>query len=117
MVGGGHRGYVTGSALQPLPSAASDIACRSFDTPLTGWHMSDKVMNGVSYTGAFVSVLTGMTLTEWGIVVGIVTALLTFGANIYYQVRKDRREQRLHDLEVQFIYKARLETADEGGQQ
>lgn len=75
--------------------------------------MSDKVMNGISYGGAGVSAATALTLTEWGIIVGIATALLTFGANLFYQYRKDRREQRLHDLEVQFIYKARRDTQDE----
>jgi Tfp pilus assembly protein FimT len=75
--------------------------------------MSDKVMSGVSYAGAGVSVASGLTLTEWGIVVGIVTALLTFAANLFYQYRKDRREQRLHDLEVQYVYKARREAQEE----
>ncbi|RRV29659.1 hypothetical protein EGJ23_01605 [Pseudomonas sp. o96-267] len=75
--------------------------------------MSDKVMSGASYAGAAASVASGLTLTEWGIVVGIVTALLTFGANLFYQYRKDRREQRLHDLEVQYVYKARREAQEE----
>lgn len=75
--------------------------------------MSDKVMSGASYAGAAVSVASGLTLTEWGIVVGIVTALLTFAANLFYQYRKDRREQRLHDLEVQYVYKARREAQEE----
>ena len=75
--------------------------------------MSDKVTSWVSYAGAFLSVFSGLTLTEWGIVVGIFTALLTFAANLLYQYRKDRREQRLHDLEVQYVYKARQETQED----
>lgn len=63
--------------------------------------MSEKVMSTVSYVGAAASVGAGLTLTEWGIIVGIGTALLTFVANIIWQVRKDRRDQRIHDLEVQ----------------
>ena len=87
--------------------------------------MGDKIMQGVSYTGAGVSVVSGLTLTEWGIIVGIVTAVLTFGANLFYQYRKDRRDEHRHELEVQFIYKARQELQEqamaeaqaEGGQQ
>ncbi len=60
----------------------------------------DKTMNYTSYAGAAVSVTTGLTLTEWGVVIGIATALLTFVANMIYQARKDRREQQRHDLMV-----------------
>ncbi|MAB96944.1 MAG: holin [Pseudomonadaceae bacterium] len=60
-------------------------------------------MNTLSYVGAAASVGSGLTLTEWGIVIGILTALLTFVANIVYQVRKDNREKRLNDLEVQML--------------
>lgn len=62
--------------------------------------MSDKVMNGISYAGAGASVIAGFTLTEWGIIVGIVTAVATLGANLIYQHRKDLRERQLHELEV-----------------
>lgn len=62
---------------------------------------ADNVMSAVSYGGAGVSVISGLTLTEWGIIVGIVTALLTFGANMVYQYRKDQRERELHELEKQ----------------
>lgn len=62
--------------------------------------VADKVMSSASYAGATVSVVSGLTLTEWGIIIGIGTALLTFVANIIYQVRRDRREQKLHDLEL-----------------
>lgn len=65
----------------------------------------DRIMNGVSYAGAGVSVVSGLTLTEWGIVVGIVTALLTFVANIIYQHRRDRRERTLAVLQERLIYR------------
>ncbi|WP_405118754.1 HP1 family phage holin [Pseudomonas leptonychotis] len=73
---------------------------------------ADKVMNAASYAGGFFSVAAGLTLTEWGVIVGIVTALLTFLASQLWQVRKyrmdlriqeaaDARAQRIYDLEVQ----------------
>lgn len=47
-----------------------------------------------SYAGAAVSVASSLTLTEIGVIVGIVTALLTFAGNAVYMYRKDKREQR-----------------------
>ncbi len=49
--------------------------------------------------------MSGLTLTEWGIVVGIITALLTFAANIIYQHRRDRRERNLAELQERLIYR------------
>lgn len=47
-----------------------------------------------SYAGSAVSVGASLTLTDIGVIVGIVTALLTFVVNVVYVYRKDRREQR-----------------------
>lgn len=60
-------------------------------------------MQKVSYTGAAVSICSTLTLTDWGILVGIATALLTFGMNIWYTRKKNAREQRLADLEEQEV--------------
>lgn len=46
-----------------------------------------------SYAGAATSIFSSMTLTDIGVIVGIVTALLTFGLNAFYTYRKDKREQ------------------------
>jgi hypothetical protein len=66
--------------------------------------VQDKAMSAASYAGATVSVVSGLTLTEWGIITGIVTALVTFGANMIYQHRKDKREQRLYEAQMQRMY-------------
>lgn len=58
--------------------------------------ITDAAVTKASYGGGAVSVLSALTLTDWGIIVGIVTALLTFGLNVLYQARKDGREQREH---------------------
>lgn len=54
-----------------------------------------------SYAGGLVSIGASLTLTQWGVIAGIVTALLTFALNAVYMYRKDRREQRLKELEEQ----------------
>jgi uncharacterized membrane protein (DUF485 family) len=46
-----------------------------------------------SYAGAAVSVGSALTLTEIGVIIGIVTALLTFALNAVYMYRKDKREK------------------------
>lgn len=45
-----------------------------------------------SITGSGIAV--GFSLAEWGVIVGIVTAILTFAINVVYMYRKDQREQR-----------------------
>ena len=59
-----------------------------------------------SYAGGAVSVAASLTLTEVGIIVGIVTAILTFAINVWFKRRSHRSEEELRDLEKQ---KARLE--------
>ncbi|MFK8398168.1 HP1 family phage holin [Pseudomonas sp. BGr12] len=74
--------------------------------------MSDKVMSTTSYAGAAAAAVSALTLTDIGIIVGIVTALLTFAANMIYQRRKDRREQRLFELEVARLSRVRELTGE-----
>lgn len=62
--------------------------------------MTDKTITAASYSGASVSIFSAMTLTDWGIVTGIVTALATFGLNVWWGIRRDRREQKEHDLAI-----------------
>ncbi|MFP1683356.1 holin [Alloalcanivorax sp. C16-1] len=61
---------------------------------------TDAVVSATSYTGAGASILAGITLTDWGIIVGIITALLTLALNLFYQHRKDRRQQRLFEAQM-----------------
>ncbi|MNN79828.1 hypothetical protein D3C81_1965040 [compost metagenome] len=49
-----------------------------------------------SYAGSVVAVLSSLTLTDIGIIVGIVTALATFGLNAFYLRRKDVRDEEEH---------------------
>lgn len=45
-----------------------------------------------SYAGGITSIASALTLTDIGVILGIVTALLTFVLNAVYMYRKDRRE-------------------------
>jgi hypothetical protein len=55
---------------------------------------------GASYAGSGVSIVSSLTLTDIGIIIGIVTALLTFGINAYFLSRKDQREAEEHEARM-----------------
>lgn len=60
-----------------------------------------KTVSAASYAGAGTSIVSSLTLTEWGILVGIVTAVLTFALNVWFQWDRRRREVLEHKLRLQ----------------
>lgn len=65
--------------------------------------MSTPTFNDVtSYAAAagsvMVSFMASFTLSEWSVLAGIVTALVSCAANLAYMRRKDAREQRQAEL-------------------
>lgn len=52
-------------------------------------------IEATSIAGAATSIGASLTLERIGVIVGIVTALLTFFLNAIYAYRKDKREQLL----------------------
>lgn len=57
-----------------------------------------------SYAGAASSLGIGtLTMNDWAILVGILMAILTFLLNAWYAHRKDKREQRLIELEEEEV--------------
>ena len=72
-------------------------------TNLAESRIVDRVSSGASYSGGIIAVLSALTLTEWGIVSGILTALGTFILNAYFQWKRDRREQELNDANIRMI--------------
>lgn len=65
--------------------------------------MSDRAASATSYAGGAASVVSALTLTEIGITIGIVTAVLTFVLNVVYHYRKDKREREAHELRLEQI--------------
>lgn len=53
-----------------------------------------------SYAGGALSFGAGLTLENWGVIVGIATALLTFLMNVWYTRQKNLREQRESDARL-----------------
>lgn len=53
-----------------------------------------------SYAGAAVAVATSLTLTQFGVIVGILTALLTLGLNAWYTREKNMREREQNAREA-----------------
>jgi len=57
-------------------------------------------MEVTSYAGSVTSIAGALTFTDWGVVIGIITALLTCVANLVYMARRDRREERALDAQL-----------------
>lgn len=53
-----------------------------------------------SYFGAAFSVGAALTLTQWGILVGMFTAIVTVTVNVVFQYRRDKRETLQHNVVI-----------------
>ena len=51
------------------------------------------VSNGTSYVGIGTTVISGLSLSEWGIIVGMAFWVLGFIGSQFWSWRRDRREQ------------------------
>lgn len=60
----------------------------------------DKASTGVSYAGGVISIISALTLNEWGVLFGIATAAATLGINWYYKHREDRRLDEAHRAKI-----------------
>lgn len=54
-----------------------------------------KYSEMTSIAGALSSIGASLTLEQAGIIVGIVTALVTCAINVLYMIRRDQREERM----------------------
>ena len=52
-------------------------------------------------TNGFIFTWGAMTFNQIMMLIGTVLALATFAVNLYFQKRRERREQELHDLRMQ----------------
>lgn len=59
------------------------------------------IIKTASYSGAGISIFSAITLTQWGIVVGITTALLTFALNVWWVRNKYMQSQRREQREIE----------------
>lgn len=59
-------------------------------------NLDQKTAQVGTYGGSVMSVGFGLTLNEAGVIVGIVMALLGFGTQIFFSIRRDRRERAHH---------------------
>lgn len=62
--------------------------------------MTDRTLTTASYTGSSISIVSALTLTDIGIIVGIATALMTLLMNVAYHWRRDRREREAHAMRL-----------------
>lgn len=65
--------------------------------------MPNRAINTASYVGSGASILSALTLTDVGILIGIVTALMTLLLNAVYHWRRDKREREAHSIRIAVI--------------
>ena len=46
---------------------------------------ASAIMSKATYASATGTIIAGITLTEWGVIVGILCTLLTFAANLWFK--------------------------------
>lgn len=63
--------------------------------------MNEKGPYFLSYLGAISSVLSSLTLTDIGVLVGILTAVATYWYNRCHTKNREAREARQHELDEQ----------------
>ena len=56
----------------------------------------------IPYWGAFVTIFSGLTLPDWGVLAGILFGLFTFLMNWYFKAK----EYRLKEIELQHKLKS-----------
>lgn len=56
-------------------------------------HVLIQASKVMSYSSAGTTILSGLTLSEWGVIVGIVCWILSTIANQYWAWRKTKREE------------------------
>lgn len=66
--------------------------------------MREKISSIVTQIGAAMSIVGGLTLTEWGVVIGITLSIAGFAASQYWQYKNYRvnlaRLRKKHQDEV-----------------
>ena len=76
-------------------------------------HLTDSATGIIlkigSYIGGAISVMSALTLTNIGIIVGIATALLTYGTNLVYKARENARAER-EDIRKEMEHQLRVES-------
>lgn len=61
-------------------------------------NMADKLTTAAAYTTSSATFLAGsMSLNEWLAIGGFILAVLTFGVNVHFQRKRDRREEKLSE--------------------
>lgn len=60
--------------------------------------MTDHNTTAASYLTNIIAALFGViTLQELGVVIGVILGILTYGTNLYFKYRQDKRAKEAHD--------------------
>ena len=60
-------------------------------------------LDATTYAGSGLTIGSALSLSQWGVVAGIVTALLTLALNFWYTRQKNARERDLADQQAHLV--------------
>lgn len=70
--------------------------------------IQEKMGETMAYGGSAGTVVAGLSTSEVGVIVGIVTAVIGLAVQLFFGLRRDAREQQLHALSLEKL----IEEAD-----
>tara|TARA_Y100000310_G_scaffold302008_1_gene338955 strand:+ start:932 stop:1156 length:225 start_codon:yes stop_codon:yes gene_type:complete len=57
-------------------------------------HVAVKAAHGGAYIGSGATIISGLTVNEWGVIVGMIFTVLTYLTFTIFKYRQDQREER-----------------------
>ncbi|WP_222937544.1 HP1 family phage holin [Spartinivicinus ruber] len=54
--------------------------------------MTEKIISNAPYVASAATVIAGMTVKDWGVIIGVILTTTTVVVNWIYKHRQDRRE-------------------------
>ncbi|RMG70573.1 MAG: hypothetical protein D6711_16985 [Chloroflexi bacterium] len=58
-------------------------------------HIAAKTAAVASYASAGATTFFGLTLNEWGVIIGMLCSVLTYATYLYFKIRDDKRKSEL----------------------
>ncbi|MCX4027924.1 holin [Endozoicomonas sp. SM1973] len=62
--------------------------------------VTEKIISNAPYVASVVTVIAGLTLKDWGVIIGIILTTITVVVNWVYKHKQDKRETELFYREM-----------------
>ncbi|MCX4025183.1 holin [Endozoicomonas sp. SM1973] len=62
--------------------------------------VTEKIISNAPYVASAGTVIAGLTLKDWGVIIGIILTTITVVVNWVYKHRRDKRETELFNRQI-----------------